>query len=620
MRTLAYRCGRRCLVLCVLLLAGTPRTSHAWAIGSQLNEKGCHELITAEALRAVRARFDTAPVVAPTRDEAAMIDDVLFSPPGDFVHDLAGMTLLLGVRDNDLKGIDPLSSLDLIQVHGNPSTQDEHCIRSASDDDAPGNPAALSACRAFIHAAAAEALDGLSADGSVDATHRIPLELYLAIRGHIEPALPLFYVKIGAAVHALEDGFPHTYRTDDGMKVTVVLNWIDLVGDTYDETRDGPAHRAELDRCWDDTDPTIARNYAIATEAATALLTVALDPSLSRDQKLAQIDAVTAKYLGYEPGCTADNDWCSPPEATVTNSLTGCNAAGTESLLCGLLVTIALIIAVRRRRPCALDGRSLVPRLAMARQHCSARIRGRSAEAQRRRRHCAMTVGAVWLALAAVALPARADDPPPPATPTPGTPAANTTPAVPTSPTVPSTEPGKEPGRDVPTPTVTEVAKVRADKELGSQWGFAASAGGSIDRTAVAGSLGVRYHIREQWVVGLDAGWNPWVTTSPMTVHAGVATLSGVLIRRFPMKFDRVNLRSSLHLGASTLLFDVYGAPKYSTGPYGAITPLGIDYDLGGHVRIVWDAIEVALPVPLVGQLPLYYEQFRMMIGVQVGG
>ena len=105
-----------------------------------------------------------------------------------------------------------------------------------------------------------------------------------------------------------------------------------------------------------------------------------------------------------------------------------------------------------------------------------------------------------------------------------------------------------------------------------------------------------------------------------MTVHAGVATLSGTLIRRFPMKFDRVNLRSSIHLGASTLLFDVYGAPKYSTGPYGAVTPLGLDYDLGGHVRIVWDAIEIALPVPLVGQLPLYYEQFRMMIGVQIGG
>jgi hypothetical protein len=104
-----------------------------------------------------------------------------------------------------------------------------------------------------------------------------------------------------------------------------------------------------------------------------------------------------------------------------------------------------------------------------------------------------------------------------------------------------------------------------------------------------------------------------------MTAHSGVATLAGTLIRRFPMKFDRVNLRSSVHLGVSTLLFDVSGAPKYSTGPYGAVSLLGLDYDLGNAVRIVWDPIEIAMPVPLLGQLPLYYEQFRMVIGIQIG-
>ena len=98
-----------------------------------------------------------------------------------------------------------------------------------------------------------------------------------------------------------------------------------------------------------------------------------------------------------------------------------------------------------------------------------------------------------------------------------------------------------------------------------------------------------------------------------------MASFAATLIRRFPMKFDRVNLRSSVHLGVSTLLFDVYGAPMYSTGPYAAISPLGIDYDLGGSVRLVIDPVEFAIPVPLVGQLPLYYEQFRFMIGLQFG-
>ena len=573
-----------CAWLAVLVWAGWPHAAHAWAIGSQINEAGCHEPITAAALRAVRARFDTAPIVAPSREEAALIADVLFAPPDDLVHDLAGMALLLGVRDNDLKGIDPLSSLDLIQVHGNPTTQDEHCIRGPDDDNAAGNASALAACKSFIVEAATEALDGLDAHGAVDPAHRLPLRLYVALRGGVSPALPMFYVKIGAAMHALEDGFPHTYRTDDGMQVTTVLNWIDLVGGHYDEARDGPPHRAELDRCWD-SDPIIRRNYDLATQAATDLLTAALDPALGRDQKIAQFKAITARYLAYRPGCTFADHWCDPAEATVTNSI-GCNASGTGAIAVWMMWLLAGAIAVWRRR----------------------RIR--------RRDQIGFLGALIALGLAGPGT-ARADDPPPPA---PSAPPAAEPPPAPLPPaTGPGAEAGKEPGRDVKTPTPEETAKIRADKELGSPWGFTASLGGSVDRPAIVSSLGGRYRIQEQWVVGVDAGWNPWITTSPMNVHAGVATLAATLIRRFPMKFDRVNLRSSLHLGASMLMFDVYGAPKYSIGPYGAISLLGLDYDLGKSVRIVFDPMEIALPVPLLGQLPLYYEQFRFLVGIQLG-
>ena len=36
-------------------------------------------------------------------------------------------------------------------------------------------------------------------------------------------------------------------------------------------------------------------------------------------------------------------------------------------------------------------------------------------------------------------------------------------------------------------------------------------------------------------------------------------------------------------------------------------------------MRLVLDPMEIALPVPLLGQLPLYYEQFRVMLGIQIG-
>ena len=79
--------NRTCSVVAsaIAVLSFQSRTAAAWAIGSQINETGCHEPITAEALRRARSAYATAPVLAPTRDEAALIDDVLFSPPADFI-------------------------------------------------------------------------------------------------------------------------------------------------------------------------------------------------------------------------------------------------------------------------------------------------------------------------------------------------------------------------------------------------------------------------------------------------------------------------------------------------------------------------------------------------------
>ena len=572
------------MLLCaVSVISMAPREARAWAIGSQINETGCHEPISAEALRIARASLTTAPKLTPTTDEAALIDDVLFSAPADFVPDLAGMTLLLGVRDNDLKGIDPLSSLDLVQVHGNPTTQDEHCIRAGADEGAAGDQAALDACRAFIHDRVTAALDGLDANGKVAADSRIPFTLYVGVGGRVQPALPKFYIEIAAGMHAFEDGFTHAWRTSDGMKVTVVSNWIDIVdGVGYDESRDGPQHSAPLDHCWH-ADPLIKRNYDLAVQASTELLTVALDPALTRDQKIAGVDAVTAKWLTYQPGCTFENQWCDAPEKKVVDSNpVGCNAGGGGATGWAALLLVGMIVPWRRRRLAAV---------ALA------------------------TIGGLATASADV-----------PATPAPGPAPAPSAPAVPVEPKV-APDPTKpvqaaqtEPGRDVKTPTVAEVQSVRADKELGSAFGFAFAFGGSIDRPAAAATIAARYRISERWIVGIDAGWNPWITTSPLKERTGVATLAATVIRRFPLKFDRVNLRSSLHVGASTLLFDVYGAPMYSTGPFFAICPLGIDYDLGGAVRLVIDPVEFAMPIPLVGQLPLYYEQFRFMIGLQIGG
>jgi len=150
----------------------------------------CHEPITAQALRDVRAMMPTAPTIAPTRDEAALIADVMFAPPADLVADLGGMALLLGVRDNDLKGVDPLASLDLVQVHGNPTTQDDTAFAARTTTAPPAiSPRSMRAARS-------SATRNRRARRARCVEHRRrarahALDMYLSLRGKATPMLPL---------------------------------------------------------------------------------------------------------------------------------------------------------------------------------------------------------------------------------------------------------------------------------------------------------------------------------------------------------------------------------------------------------------------------------------------
>src|SRR5215204_5637314 len=68
---------------------------------------GCHEMITGDALIAVRATIDAADAVQTgDEDDEALVRDVPFLLPTE-LQDLVGATLLVGARDNDLEGRSP---------------------------------------------------------------------------------------------------------------------------------------------------------------------------------------------------------------------------------------------------------------------------------------------------------------------------------------------------------------------------------------------------------------------------------------------------------------------------------------------------------------------------------
>jgi MYXO-CTERM domain-containing protein len=603
------------VVVCASTIGGTPVAAHAYTV-KNIFSRGCHEEITSAALRAVRGAMAAAPPIAPSSDEQALIDDLQFTPDSD-MRDLGGATLLVAVRDNDLKGRGSEDVTQLAAVHGNPDGQQEHCLRSQDQDEPNGTEAAVAACRAFVRGRIAEALTGLDAASNPDPTRRTSLGVHLSLRGYVDAPLPTYYVKMGQAIHAIEDGFTHTYRTADEKQITVVLNWIDKANGALVESRDGPAHASELDRC-DDPDPLRATRHALAVQAATGVLRATLDGQMTPDQKMAAVDALLDEYLGYSPGCTFGNGWCDAPERKYADASCGCHSGrsggGAGATFAGAIAMVVLAVARRRRRK-----------------------RGAA-----RATSVLVIAGTILIAPGA----ARADSttttarPALPATPTPKTAAAPVTTTTTTT-TVPAETPAVAPTVETtvrtpsvtmitvktptvadphapPAPTIIAVTEPGPRDATKTAWGASLSGSGSVDNPALAGALGLRLHLSKQWSFGLDAEWNPWLALNGVTFHRGAVDVFGSAMLRFPLAYENFNLRTRVSAGASYLITNLYGAPSGSVGPYFGVSFLAIEWKLSRTFWLVIDPLNIAVPVPQIKSVPLAYPQYRFSLALEV--
>ncbi len=557
--------------------------ARAFSLSSALSE-GCHEGITETALRNVRMTAGVAPAIDPSSNERTLVDDLPLDLPSD-MREIAAASLLVGVRDNDLKGRSPTAVDQLALVHGNPDAQEEHCLRAKDDDEPDGSAKAIARCRAFIHDRVLLALSGLGVDGAPDATQRTDIKVFLSLRGSVSASLPLFWVHMGQAMHTLQDSFAHAFRTPDGMQITTVLNWIDFVEKDERESRDGPVHRTPMDQC-NAHDDLVGRNKRLATEASTALLSAALDATMTVDQKMVAVDAVLTRYLSYSPGCSAADAWCNAPENNYKNATAGCGCAvvgggdvgGGDVALGGFgLATLAAAVVARGRK-----------RRGLAR---------------------AAIVGCALLAALSPRLARAADAP-------------NTTPATKADETTPAPK-GVADGSDakatvIPERTVAEEKAAVKEHAHDSKVALAASLGGSFFDPGAAGTLGVRFRLSETFVVGLDGELNYWYGVNDKRFQAGAASLYATGIARYPMRFEAINLRSTVHLGAAYELLDLYGVPRGSTGLFLGFFPLGVEWKLTGHVFLIVNPLGIAVPVPHLTGAPFAYPQFRTQVGVEV--
>jgi len=323
---------------------------------------GCHERITQTALRAARLGSPAAaPLEAQSSDDNALLDDQPFSTDPD-MDDLGAISLLLGVRDNDLQGLSTTDLAGIAVVQGDPTTQERHCLRSFSDLEPTGTATAVASCRAFILDRVTTALDFLDASGNPSADVRDALTISLAVRGQVLANLPGFYVHMGQAMHALQDSVSHSYRTSDAHAITAILNWLNVVEDDLDEATEGPEHNSSLDRCVG-LDAFRQERLQVAEDESAALLLAALGPG-TREERLAQVNTLLDSAFVIQPGCSAANNWCDAPERKYPAQFGGCAEPGRASLAC---VAVLLFFAfVRRRRAASFPLLSLLALLAAA--------------------------------------------------------------------------------------------------------------------------------------------------------------------------------------------------------------------------------------------------------------
>jgi hypothetical protein len=105
-------------------------------------------------------------------------------------------------------------------------------------------------------------------------------------------------------------------------------------------------------------------------------------------------------------------------------------------------------------------------------------------------------------------------------------------------------------------------------------------------------------------------------------VHS-TKTCRFAVLRRLPepwsarLTYENFNLRTTVSLGVSYLLSNLYGAPSGSLGPYIGVSPLGVEWNLSRAFFFVINPLNIAVPVPQIKGAPLAYPQYRFSLGLE---
>jgi len=168
-----------------------------------------------------------------------------------------------------------------------------------------------------------------------------------------------------------------------------------------------------------------------------------------------------------------------------------------------------------------------------------------------------------------------------------------------------------------PPPKIVSVLEPGPRDPSAMAWGAFLGGSASISNPALAGAAGLRLRVSRSWAFGLDGEWNPWLALNGTTFHAGSINVYGTAIVRLPLAYENFNLRSTLSLGTSYLVSNLYGAPTGSIGLYGGFNFLGAEWKLSRAFYVIINPLGFAVPAPQLKGVPLFYPQYRFTLGLE---
>ena len=600
------------LVALALLIA--PSAVQAYATGSSAT-KDCHERITWSALDGSSWPDGATP---PPDEQAERLAEQLAVTVPERHQNLWAVSTGIGTRWPDFQGSEPSDFVALNGVHQNPVGQREHCLRMAEHDDVPGGDpagsrAALEDCRAFIMEQVTLAL---GPDETVDLNATETVEMWLAFVGKDEVDVQRFGFHMGQALHALQDSFSHTVRTEDGHRVRHVLNYIELAGDGLNEDVDGHAHSSALDDCELGT-PLLDARVSQAMAASTDLLNAVADGSNGRAGRIANVHAVLERWLSFaeDDPCVNDIDQCQPPELAQTQS--GCSAGGRLSGgAIALILGVLGFLAFRRRAigvaAALVFGGLMVASVASAQdvpptsEEAQALEAERAAEAEARAQELQEAREQAEEEAREDALERQENEE-----------------EVREQAQEIEAEGGVVVGVDEEGDELAVVQKRQIEAEDGGMAvndgvGFQVSLFGSLDDAGIGASLGLRFPLTPHFILGVDTEYDAWLSVEAGRFETGAwnSYLTGIIVWA---TLDRVELRTNLHAGLTVQLSELYNSERFSMGPFFGITPVAVAVRVSRAVRVTIDPGGIFVEIPRVDPgPPLLRRAHRLMIGLQI--